>query len=492
VDKEVKYLNFLSCNKSLLIAPAGHGKTHSIIECVKLTDEKSLILTHSNAGVAAIRDKLIKSEVDNSKYQVTTIDGFARTISSSFDRKFSPDDPFSIIIEKAIKLVNSNIIRQSINYNYSCLFVDEYQDCSTKQHELIQLLSRDMPTHLFGDPLQGIFSFGGDIVSFEDDLSDYTVFDELTTPHRWNQSGNPTLGQEIKHFRKQIVSKESILCSSNKESNIYVLNFPEKDIYDPSSEYIKKLRSIASNSKGNDDLKSLLIIMPEYHNGTMRKGGESDRIKLKNIIDFNDQLEVLLPVSRTSAKKLCQSIDTIIEKKKTIYKKANRIKNDIFNRIFNTTSINHWFNKDGLKRKNDSSDKMKSQELLDNIEEFFNTGESSSLLKILTYSKYKMKFKVKNSGLYWEIIALLKSSTLSKKPLMEEFESKINLQRKLGRKSKNKCIGSTLLTKGLEYDTVVILDAHRITCPKNLYVALSRCCKMLIIFSEKNILHPTY
>jgi hypothetical protein len=37
--------------------------------------------------------------------------------------------------------------------------VDEYQDCSLDQHELICLLSEILPCRILGDPLQGIFSF---------------------------------------------------------------------------------------------------------------------------------------------------------------------------------------------------------------------------------------------------------------------------------------------------------------------------------------------
>lgn len=39
----------------MLIAPAGYGKTYTIAECVAMGDGKSLILTHTNAGVAALK-----------------------------------------------------------------------------------------------------------------------------------------------------------------------------------------------------------------------------------------------------------------------------------------------------------------------------------------------------------------------------------------------------------------------------------------------------
>ena len=65
-----------------------------------------------------------------------------------------------------------------------------------------------------------------------------------------------------------------------------------------------------------------------------------------------------------------------------------------------------------------------------------------------------------------------------------------NITRKIGRNITGKCIGTTLLVKGLEFDTVVILDAHKFKCPKNFYVACTRATKRLIIFTNNNILKP--
>ena len=65
-----------------------------------------------------------------------------------------------------------------------------------------------------------------------------------------------------------------------------------------------------------------------------------------------------------------------------------------------------------------------------------------------------------------------------------------NRIRRSGRKVKGKCLGTTLLTKGLEFDTVAILDAHNFDCPKHLYVAITRACKKLVIFTENTTLSP--
>lgn len=59
-----------------------------------------------------------------------------------------------------------------------------------------------------------------------------------------------------------------------------------------------------------------------------------------------------------------------------------------------------------------------------------------------------------------------------------------NIIRRVGRKIIGKCIGTTLLTKGLEFDTVAILNAHKIENKKHFYVSITRACRRLVIFSN--------
>lgn len=71
----------------------------------------------------------------------------------------------------------------------------------------------------------------------------------------------------------------------------------------------------------------------------------------------------------------------------------------------------------------------------------------------------------------------------------EAMLNKRNTIRRVGRKVYGRCIGTTLLTKGLEFDAVLIIDAHNFDCPKNLYVALTRASRRLILFSRSKDLN---
>ena len=65
-----------------------------------------------------------------------------------------------------------------------------------------------------------------------------------------------------------------------------------------------------------------------------------------------------------------------------------------------------------------------------------------------------------------------------------------NILRRKGRKIMQKSIGTTLLTKGLEFCDVVVLNAQQIKDPKHLYVALTRCSERLVVISNSAVLHP--
>lgn len=65
-----------------------------------------------------------------------------------------------------------------------------------------------------------------------------------------------------------------------------------------------------------------------------------------------------------------------------------------------------------------------------------------------------------------------------------------NVLRRKGRKVMQKNIGTTLLTKGLEFDNVVILNAQKFDDPRHFYVALTRCSEKLVVISITAVLHP--
>jgi DNA helicase-2/ATP-dependent DNA helicase PcrA len=63
--------------------------------------------------------------------------------------------------------------------------------------------------------------------------------------------------------------------------------------------------------------------------------------------------------------------------------------------------------------------------------------------------------------------------------------------RVLGRALPRRAVGSTLLLKGLESEVAVVLDADSLNA-RNLYVAMTRGSKRLIVCARKPVLKPNW
>jgi hypothetical protein len=74
--------------------------------------------------------------------------------------------------------------------SYARLIVDEYQDCSVRQHSLVSWAAQVLPTCVLGDPMQAIFGFGSDpLASWDEVCAYFPLAGELSTPWRWINAG---------------------------------------------------------------------------------------------------------------------------------------------------------------------------------------------------------------------------------------------------------------------------------------------------------------
>lgn len=290
---KIDWTSYLECYRGLLIAPAGQGKTTAIADCIMQYPDDSchLILTHTHAGIASLRVKLNKKKVPKNKYQIDTITGFAQRYVLSFEGnedlpKTEDKSYFSTVVQHCTKLLNSAPIQLVIKATYNGIFVDEYQDCTIEQHEMILLLAKNLPLHVLGDSLQGIFSFEKTpLVNFERELSDFQVYDCLKYPWRWHDT-NEELGSLIFSMRQCLETHKPILLDEISCNGLTVVHHSmPADLHNPS--FLKLLRlTIKSNI---DD--SFLIIYPSYNeplkNGQVQpRGAIKDRIDLKIAIDY--------------------------------------------------------------------------------------------------------------------------------------------------------------------------------------------------------------
>ncbi len=86
-------LDLLAIDRGTVTAPAGCGKTHLISQALArhAGPKPILVLTHTNAGVAALRSRLDKAGVRPSYYRLTTIDGWCMRLLTLFPKRAAYD-----------------------------------------------------------------------------------------------------------------------------------------------------------------------------------------------------------------------------------------------------------------------------------------------------------------------------------------------------------------------------------------------------------------
>ena len=299
VDYSQLYKNFVSQPKSLLIAPAGYGKTHTIAECLKYTGGTQLVLTHTHAGVASLKEKIKKSGITNTKFHIETIDSFAQKYVNSFycQNDIPPQEDnkkyFPFIIKQATRIIKIKPIKDIINATYTGLFVDEYQDCAKTQHRFIIALADILPVHLLGDPLQGIFYFSEELINWETDLNEFAnARFELTEPWRWKNT-NQQLGSSLKEIRRKLENNENIDLSLYS-STIKLLQINEDDISKPGTIYNRTIWSLLKE-------ENVLIIHPETHLNARKKF----------VVNFNGSFRLLEAIDHKDFYKIAKEFDRL-------------------------------------------------------------------------------------------------------------------------------------------------------------------------------------
>lgn len=200
--------------RASLVAAAGCGKTETLTKAAGLHAEgRQLVLTHTHAGVKAIRDRLTKLRVSLDRVQVETIAGFSLRYAASYPlssgiQSVQPrSSEWAAVYEAAGRIVGSAVGRRVIQESYAGLFVDEYQDCNLDQHALVMTIAEALPTRVVLDPLQGIFDFGGQVlVDLERDVeTNFERLPDLETPWRW-VGANPDLGDWLLEVRRRLLA----------------------------------------------------------------------------------------------------------------------------------------------------------------------------------------------------------------------------------------------------------------------------------------------
>ena len=205
----------LSSRRAFAVAAAGCGKTELLGR--RVADSRSgrqLVLTHTHAGVAAIKKRLAAMRVPSGKFQLETIAGWclrygsAYPAISAYQPNAEADPDWTATYPGAERVCRTALGKQILRESYEGVLVDEYQDCSSSQHALISAIADCLPCRAVGDPLQAIFGFRGEdpLVQWATIQADFEVVGSaLVEPWRWKRKGhNAALGAWLSAARKEL------------------------------------------------------------------------------------------------------------------------------------------------------------------------------------------------------------------------------------------------------------------------------------------------
>lgn len=461
----------LISERGSVVAPAGCGKTQLIIAALNNPHSKPvLVLTHTTAGVAALKQRLRKYKVANQNYVVTTIDGWAlrvaHTFSASCPIRFPADSPklfYPEMRQVVSSFVASGALNKILKASYSRLYVDEYQDCNIDQHKLILSLSNQLPTVVFGDPMQCIFDFSGAMPDWVLEVEQqFPVLGTLNTPWRWNNALSPLLGQWILHAR-------DTLMSGNK---VDLMSCPQHIFWHPLSGDYQTDRS--------DNYKAERTLLEHYPNDSLLVIGASmDEQSRHSYAQGNPRIDVIEQVQLGGVTAAAQDFD---EKKGKLL--ADAILDHVSRMITNVDSEVMKRRVDSiLNGRNEKKATQCEQALCDVVE----LNSCSSILSALQELEKKEGTRVYRKAAFKALKDTISISIGS--PEKSMYESASIIRERLRQDGDNRipkrAIGSTLLLKGLEADHCLILNAqNRGMNAKHLYVALSRGAKSVTVFSS--------
>lgn len=464
-----------------VIAPAGYGKTYLIAKTTSRSVGRQLILTHTHAGVNALRRKMGILGVSDRSYQIDTIASWVLKLALSYsgtsgwhEERPVGHERWRALYVSCSDLLDHEFIRRIVRASYARLYVDEYQDCSTAQHEIVDKLARVLPCTILGDPLQGIFDFAGqNSIDWARDVEgNFDSLGALDTPHRWRQVGADDLGDWLNDYvRDHLERNQPIDLNRSLPAAVRVVQ-PSADpqelfrvqsntcryfecdlgqtvvaIHSGRAEYKAKCHTLSHMLSGR--FSSIEEIEGSTLFSFIRKMGEANGAedRLKEVVVF--------------AKKCMTGVGENLP--------APTVRGERVNIRTNT----------------------RNPEVARLANDYLAAPASASMAGFLVALKRISSINVTREDLLNRALGVLAKHMVHPELSLEEAAEMYQREfRHCGRPvGRRKLIGTTLLVKGLEFDHAIVLDATSLS-RKELYVALTRGARSLTIISTEPVLDP--
>jgi hypothetical protein len=460
---------FVARDHALVVAAAGCGKTELIARAIGSdTAGRNLVLTHTHAGVRALRDRLRILGVPLNSYAIDTIAGLALRYAISFPRMSgcaiaepTSQGEWAQVYESAVRVFEKKNVRRIFSASYSGLYVDEYQDCSIRQHSLVMTMADLVRSHAVGDPLQGIFDF-----TKEDPLVDWARdvyprfkrLPDLEIPYRWRGKNEP-LGEWMTVVRRKLIEGDCI--ELDRGGPVRWVSIADQKTKAMTQIEVCK-RALSASPEG-------VVVIRKWadqaHKIAKRLGGRyrsMEEVECKDLQEWCEKLEQHRGYSRGFV--LLDFIDDCITKKAKVLERLRKC----------------------LEKKRMVSSKVPPAlmlALLDAVE----TEDVRLSAKVLRIVGSIPEVILYRRELYREMVKVIENFNESEGCSLRQAAWRLrDGARRFGRFIDPHVVSRTLLIKGLEFDHAILPNVSEFDDPRNLYVALTRGSRSLTILSRED------
>jgi hypothetical protein len=455
--------------------PAGAGKTHLLAAAVATAAEgskRSLVLTHTNAGVDAIRRRLRAFGVSSHMARVETITSWAFSLVGAYPNLAgiavteSPDWALSDqYVEGATRVAQSTAIADVHAASFDFVFVDEYQDCTLVHHAFVMAIADAVPsTVILGDRLQAIFGFTGALAEWVAHvLPTFPAFELAFEPQRWKGHNEP-LGAWLLQIRPLLVDGRSFDFTD--------YSVPQLTLITDTSP-----TSIASIAHSFRDFSETVLLLD---GAAWRVAGHASRLSGSYAVmeDINgrfmrDQINGNDSSQQHPRLPLPGSGDATLARWFAQFSKAcaiglGDVNRPVLQRLERNQSLD-GLGRDGIQPVIDALEQLR---LIPTYEQLAITAQ---VIRVLS------NVKIYRWEAWADTLTAIAMTIENGEPVIENFGRVRERLRRQGRKNHARIASRTLLVKGLEYDHVVIADLAQFRDPRHLYVALSRARKSVTV-----------
>jgi DNA helicase-2/ATP-dependent DNA helicase PcrA len=472
IDREVA-LAAANCARGSVLAAAGCGKTEQIAHAASMDGRRRLILTHTNAGVDALRARLSKYKVPKEKYRIDTIAGWCLRYASAFPERSGlgirkPDDAdWDAVYQATAHLLKGHDADRVLDASYGGLFVDEYQDCTSDQHGVIVSLAERLPTCIFGDPLQAIFDFRGQVpVNWQTEVfASFPQVGELRTAHRWRRVGSHGIAEWLEAVRPNFEHDQPVQFT-DLPSGITWETLPA----DSDQARASAVTKACWDAHGRAKRSSLIVI-----GDRARIGARTQLAQRLSKMGFSN-------IEPVGCAPLYEAADRI-------HAASGRAQLEALLDFASSCMTN--LQAPALLRAVDAHFAGRRQgrtqfgKLIDHGAQVMTEGSDASIGELLAALPGTDGVRLYCRDRYSAMQRALKFKTGRAEATLRDGVWEVqNRLRHGGRRLSDRSVGSTLLVKGLEFDHAVIIHARSMT-RRDWYVALTRGTKSLHVLSPE-------